>query len=67
MFVVYRFRLPPASFDLQSVLTHELGHTLCIGHSSYTNAVMYAETDAGTIWKRVLSADDKNALRAIYT
>lgn len=58
---------PSGSYDLQSVMTHELGHTLCIGHSSYTNAVMYSITDSGTTWKRILSADDKNALRAIYT
>jgi len=58
---------PSGAYDVQSVITHELGHTLCIGHSSNTNAVMYEPTASGTIWKRVLSTDDKNALKAIYT
>lgn len=57
---------PSGSYDVQSVITHELGHTLCIGHSNLTNAVMYEPTASGTIWKRVLSTDDKNALKAIY-
>jgi len=53
--------------DLESVLTHELGHSLCLGHENkdkyYT---MYEWTSANTTYKRSLEPDDINGIRAIY-
>jgi hypothetical protein len=32
----------PAAYDLESILTHELGHTLGFGHSAVWNAMMFS-------------------------
>ena len=45
-----------------SVAMHELGHALGLGHSSYTNSVMYP-VDQGV---SKLSEADLNGLRNIY-
>ena len=54
---------PPSGIDLISVALHELGHSLGLGHSSDTNAVMYAYY--GGI-RRDLRTDDINGIQAIY-
>jgi len=57
---------PANQYDVQSVITHELGHTLCIGHSNIIDTTMHDTIPKGTIWKRTLSTDDKDALKARY-
>jgi hypothetical protein len=52
--------------DLQSVLTHELGHTLGIDHSSVPGAVMEPYGGPGETHMRTLSQDDMDAICAIY-
>lgn len=52
--------------DLQSVLTHELGHTLGIDHSSVPGAVMQPYGGPGETHMRTLSQDDIDAICAIY-
>ncbi|HVP81489.1 MAG TPA: matrixin family metalloprotease [Nitrososphaeraceae archaeon] len=54
---------PPSGIDLISVALHELGHSLGLGHSSDTNAVMYAYY--GGI-RRDLRTDDIHGIQAIY-
>lgn len=49
--------------DLFSVVLHELGHALGLGHSSDPSAVMYFTYQGG---RRSLSADDIAGIRAIY-
>lgn len=55
-----------AAFDLQSVLTHELGHLLGLHHSAAREAAMYPSLPACQNVKRRLAADDVNELEARY-
>jgi hypothetical protein len=55
------------SFDLQSVLTHEIGHFLGLAHSPLADAVMYASGDGDrSTTRRVLAAEDVRGICAIY-
>lgn len=53
-------------YDLESILTHELGHALGLAHSADPNATMYATYDQGTVALRTLSPDDVDAVCAAY-
>ena len=64
-------------FDLQNVLTHEIGHLLGLDHTEPSNMVdgfgweaslttMYSETAPGETTKRHLHADDAAGICAIY-
>jgi hypothetical protein len=48
-----------AQFDFQTVVTHELGHGLGLGHSTNSGSVMYASLATG-IARRSLSVADLN-------
>lgn len=52
--------------DLQSVLTHELGHWLSLDHSKYPQSTMYSRNKRGTIILRTLSRDDIAGIQHIY-
>jgi hypothetical protein len=51
--------------DLVSILTHEVGHFLGIGHSDVPEAVMYWQYGTGSIRRR-LDKDDIEAICTIY-
>jgi Matrixin len=51
--------------DMESVMLHELGHALGLGHSAAGAASMFASYTAGTL-KRSLHADDIAGGTAIY-
>ncbi|WCJ20891.1 Metalloendoproteinase 3-MMP [Euphorbia peplus] len=51
--------------DLQSVVLHELGHVLGLGHSRDPEAIMYSGIAPGTI-KRELTQDDIDGIQALY-
>jgi hypothetical protein len=44
-------------YDFQTVVTHELGHALGLGHSSDSTSVMYATLDAGAVNRNLTTAD----------
>ncbi|MSP93095.1 MAG: matrixin family metalloprotease [Myxococcales bacterium] len=53
-------------YDMQTVMVHEVGHFIGLGHSNDTNAVMYASYNQGTLKGRVLTEDDIKAVCALY-
>lgn len=55
----------PGKIDVQSVLTHELGHVLGIGHTDVARATMNAGLVSG-IAARSLERDDLDAVCALY-
>jgi len=58
---------PCTGYDLQSIVTHEAGHFIGIGHSPLRDATMYFEGGApGSIGMRTLAQDDIDATCTIY-
>jgi hypothetical protein len=55
-----------ASFDVQDVGAHELGHLLGLDHSGWAGATMYPYVDTSVILHRSLSRDDVQGLRDAY-
>lgn len=55
-----------SDYDLLSVLTHESGHFLGIGHSEEADATMFAVYQPGGIELRTLTADDVAAICTNY-
>jgi hypothetical protein len=66
----------PAAYDLESVLTHEMGHMLGFGHTAVWSAVMFPFVPApGTflgnrptpqVPDAPLASDDETAVRVLY-
>ena len=54
----------PGQFDVETVMLHEFGHYLSLGHSS-PPAVMQPTVSSGA-QRRFLTADDINGIKAIY-
>ncbi len=52
--------------DLDSLITHEMGHLLGLGHSLAAGATMMAGYEKGSTELRSLSADDVAGICAIY-
>lgn len=57
---------PRVKYDLQSLMTHEIGHFLGIAHSPYPDATMFASYTQGTVDLRSISDDDREAICAAY-
>jgi hypothetical protein len=54
-------------YDLQSALTHEIGHTIGLGHASaHPEATMFARMGQGEVEKRDLDPDDVAGLLFLY-
>ena len=56
----------PGEADLASIVTHEAGHFIGIGHSEVDEATMFASTARTSIEKRTLDQDDIDAVCDIY-
>jgi MYXO-CTERM domain-containing protein len=52
--------------DLASIVTHEIGHFIGIGHSTVLDATMFASAEREKVEKRTLAQDDRNAVCDIY-
>ncbi|MBI4471822.1 MAG: matrixin family metalloprotease [Acidobacteria bacterium] len=59
--------IPPADrIDLQSQITHEIGHLLGLDHSGLASAAMFPGPARGSSLPRLLSADDILGLSNLY-
>jgi hypothetical protein len=52
--------------DVENIATHELGHSLGLGHTSYSDATMYAYANYGETKKRSLHWDDIDGIEYLY-
>ncbi len=56
----------PGPADLRSIVTHEIGHFIGIGHSDVEEATMFAMAERESVDKRDLAQDDIDAVCDIY-
>ncbi len=54
------------TIDFQSVLTHELGHSMGANHSAVVGSTMYWTTSMNQYNQRVLSSDDIGFVSSVY-
>lgn len=63
--------LREGEYDMESVITHEIGHWFGLGHSNKSDSVMYfvydSSTREGLSQKRTLKADDKAGICFVYS
>lgn len=58
--------LPATGYDLQSIITHEVGHLLGLAHSRVDGATMEARYDRGQTGLRSLEVDDQKGICDVY-
>jgi hypothetical protein len=58
--------VPPNSYDLLSILTHEAGHFFGLAHTGHPEATMFATYKPQSVSMRLLAADDVSGICAMY-
>ena len=53
-------------YDIDGIMTHEVGHVIGLGHSSVAGATMYPSVGACDFGPRTLSSDDTAGKNALY-
>jgi hypothetical protein len=53
-------------FDLESILTHEIGHLIGLEHTGLIRATMAPFTDRGDVQQRTLESDDRIGAGLLY-
>lgn len=53
-------------WNIESIMVHEVGHVLGIGHTDVAGATMYPSISSCNDSKRQIAQDDKDALDALY-
>lgn len=56
----------PSLIDLESTMTHEVGHMLGLDHSNILSSTMFPSYSAGVISQRDLQSDDRIGISTIY-
>ena len=62
----YSWSVGGGGYDVQNSATHEVGHFSGLGHSSQSEATMFASARSGETKKRDLHSDDVAGLAALY-
>ncbi|HUR80384.1 MAG TPA: matrixin family metalloprotease [Thermoanaerobaculia bacterium] len=55
-----------AEYDIDGIMTHEVGHVIGLGHSTVSGATMYPSVSACNTGNRSLEADDIAGKNALY-
>jgi hypothetical protein len=55
-----------AEYDIDGIMTHEVGHVIGLGHSSVSGATMYPSVSACNTGPRSLATDDINGKNDLY-
>ena len=58
--------IPGGRYDLQSIMAHEYGHVLGLGHSNISGATMQSSIGSGSESGRSINADDRAGIISIY-
>lgn len=53
-------------YDIDGIMTHEVGHVIGLGHSNVAGATMYPSVSACNFGNRTLEADDLAGKNALY-
>ncbi|HET7436626.1 MAG TPA: matrixin family metalloprotease [Thermoanaerobaculia bacterium] len=53
-------------YDIDGIMTHEVGHVIGLGHSTVAGATMYPSVSACNFANRTLDADDIAGRKALY-
>jgi hypothetical protein len=53
-------------YDIDGIMTHEVGHVIGLGHSSVAGATMYPSVSACNFANRTLASDDTAGKNALY-
>jgi uncharacterized protein (TIGR03437 family) len=65
-FVQFSTTQDPGTYDIQSAVTHELGHSMGANHTNILSATMYAFTTQQDTHEQTLSADDVAFVSSMY-